>query len=369
VVFLTGVLSGRTLLSDMNNTTPADNVVLREAIAELQRCLPGHWTTSISVKTNDVAAARLTIKTPAGASAALAIGNKRQLDPKFASAFAETLKSTPADGFVVVAPFLGERTRDRLSAAGVGYVDLAGNMRVSLDRPTVFIQTRGAHKSPWSEPRVLRALDGRKACCVVRALCDDRPPFGVRALAARAGTDPGYVSRLLDLLDREELIERIVRGAVTAVDVPALIRRWAVDYRFEGASRRLAFSHPHGMPGALGRLRDETIPHALTARAGAAALLGTAFPGQAALYVDNPDRVARRLGLTPATYDAGLILIEPFDPVVFTGGSARDGLTFAAPSQIAADLLGSGTSGTGMAEAVMRKMWPGAALAKPAGER
>jgi hypothetical protein len=62
-------------------------------------------------------------------------------------------------------------------------------------------------------------------------------------------------------------------------------------------------------------------------------------------------------------------LIEPFDPVVFMGGSARDGLAFAAPSQIAADLLGSGPSGGGMAEAVMRQTWPGAALAKPAGER
>jgi hypothetical protein len=180
----------------------------------------------------------------------------------------------------------------------------------------------------------------------------------VRALAARAGTDPGYVSRLLDLLDREELIERIERGSVTAVDVPALIRRWAVDYRFEAANRRLAFTHPHGVPGALGRLRGETIPHAITARAGAAALLGTALPGQVALYVDNPDRVARRIGLHPATYDASIILMEPFDPVVFSAGSARDGLTFAAPSQIAADLLGSGPSAAPLAEAVLRKLRP-----------
>lgn len=356
--FLTPLLRGGTLLSVMNNTAPADNVVLREALEQLQRSLPGHWTTAISVKTNDVTSARLTIKTPAGASAALAIGSKRQLDPKFVPAFADTLKATPADGFMVVAPFLGERTRDRLSAEGVGYVDLAGNMRLSLERPTIFISTQGAHKNPWSEPRVLRALDGRKACAVVRALCDGAPPFGVRALAGLAGTDPGYVSRLLDLLDREELLERVPRGAVTAVDVPALIRRWAVDYRFETANRRLGFSHRHGVPGALGRLRGEPIPHAITGRAGAAAILGTAFPAQVAVYVDNPDRVARQLGLTPSHHEPSVVLVQPFDPVVFAGTTARDGLQFAAASQTAADLLGTAPAGGATAELVMQRVWP-----------
>jgi hypothetical protein len=330
----------------MNNTPPADNVVLREAIGELQRCLPGHWTTAIAVKTNDTTAARLTIRTPAGASAAVAIGSRRQLDPKLVAGFASALKAAPADGFLVVAPFLGERTRERLSAEGIGYVDLTGNMRLSLDRPTVFIQTRGASKDPWRQPRTMRSLDGVKACRVVRALCDQAPPWGVRALAARAGTDPGYVSRLLDLLDREELVERAPRGPVLAVDVAGLIRRWAVDYRFEEANRTAPFTHAHGVLGALGRLREQPSPHAITGRAGAAALSGGALPAEVTLYVDNLERVARRLGLTSAATArhqhgrAHLLLVEPFDGVVFEGAWERDGLRYAAPSQVAADLLG-----------------------------
>lgn len=41
---------------------------------------------------------------------------------------------------------------------------------------------------------------------MVRALCDSFPPLGTRDLARRTETDPGYVSRVLDLLDREDLI-------------------------------------------------------------------------------------------------------------------------------------------------------------------
>ena len=51
-----------------------------------------------------------------------------------------------ADAFVVIAPFLGPRTRERLADEGLGYVDLVGNMRLVLDRPTVFISSRG-----WSK--------------------------------------------------------------------------------------------------------------------------------------------------------------------------------------------------------------------------
>jgi hypothetical protein len=344
MVFLTPALSGMTLLSDMNNNAPSDNVVLRHAVEQIQRVLPGHWSTSVATKTNDVADARLTIKTPAGASAALAIGARRQLDPRLVSEVAGALRSAPADAHVVIAPFLGARTRERLAEEGIGYVDLVGNMRLVLDRPTVFISSRGDERSPWAVPRSSRSLHAPKACRIVRALADGDAPFGVRQLAAVAGTDPGYVSRLLDLFHREELVEREPRGPIVAVHVGRLIRRWAEDYHFGEAHRFVPVVHPHGVPGALARLRDSQVPHALTARAGAAALSGTALPGTVAAYVDNPERVAAILGaelIDATTGGANLLLIDPFDPFVFDGAWEASGLRYAARAQIIADLLGS----------------------------
>ena len=344
MVFLTAALSGMTLLSDMNNNAPSDNVVLRHAVEQIQRVLPGHWSTNVALKTNDVADARLTIKTPAGASAALAIGARRQLDPRLVTEVAGALRGVPADAHVVIAPFLGARTRERLAEEGIGYVDLVGNMRLVLDRPTVFISSRGDERSPWAVPRSSRSLHAPKACRIVRALADgDGAAFGVRQLAAAAGTDPGYVSRLLDLFHREELIERAPRGPILAVHHGRLIRRWAEDYLFGEAHRFVPVVHPHGVPGALARLRDSQIPHALTARAGAAALSGTALPGTVAAYVDNPERVAAILGAEPMDTASGanLLLIDPFDPFVFDGTWEASGLRYAARAQIIADLLGS----------------------------
>jgi len=378
---LTKVLSGMTLLSEMNNNAPSDNVVLRHAVEQIQRCLPSHWATNVATKTNDVAAARLTIKTPAGATAALAIGARRQLDPRLVPEVAGALRTAAADAFVVIAPFLGACTRERLAEEGIGYVDLVGNMRLVLDRPTVFISSRGDERSPWAVPRASRSLHAPKACRIVRALADGtfesgtlkgfpnppamvrgeqsspapHAPFGVRQLAAVAGTDPGYVSRLLDLFHREELIEREPRGPVAAVHLARLIRRWAEDYRFGEAHRFVALAHPYGVPGALARLRDAQVPHALTARAGAAALSGTALPGAVAAYVDNPERVAAIVGAEPADAGAGanLLLIDPFDPFVFEGTWEASGLRYAARAQIMADLLGSPPPGPAQAASLL----------------
>jgi hypothetical protein len=356
------VLPGRTLLSGLSNPAPSDNVVLRRAIEQIQSCLPRHWSTSLALKTNDAADARLTIETPAGASAALAIGARRQLEPRLVPEVAGALRTAAADAFVVIAPFLGARTRERLADEGLGYVDMVGNIRLVLDRPTVFIAARGEDKSPWAAARSVRSLHAAKASRLVRALCDSAPPFGVRQLAALAGTDPGYVSRLLDLFHREELVEREPRGPVSAVHVPRLIRRWADDYRFGEAHRFVPTAHPHGVPGALAALRDAGIPHALTARAGAAALLGTALPGVVAAYVDNPERVARIVGADEVQAGGNLLLIDPFDRFVLDGAWEQAGLRYATRAQILADLLGSPAPGPAQAAALLGETSaPGAA--------
>jgi len=335
---------------------PANNVLLRTAIDEIQSCLPSHWSTSVAVKTNDASDARLVIKTPAGANAAVAIASKRQLDPSLVPAAADALKTVAADGFMVVSPFLGARTRERLLARGIGYVDLAGNVRLALDRPSILIDRQGQERNPWAKTRDMRSLDGPKASRLIRALCDRSPPFGVRQLAARVETDPGYVSRLLGLLEREELVRRNQRGSIEEVDVPGLIRRWVTEYHFLAANRAL-LCHDIGGPRALlCRLREADIPYAVTGRASAAVLGHQPLPGVIACYVDNPERAARRLDLPAVRDGANVVLLEPFDRVVFAETWERDGVRHAAPSQIAADLLGSPAPGPQEAAALLGRL-------------
>ena len=120
----------------------------------------------------------------------------------------------------------------------------------------------------------------------------------------------------------------------------------------------MAFAHPHGVPGALAALRASGAPYALTARAGAAALLGTALPPVVTAYVDNAVRVAGLLGVEPMSLSGGgnLLLVEPFDPFPLEGTWERGGLTYAAASQIIADLMDSPAPAPDQAAALLRRM-------------
>ena len=155
----------------------------------------------------------------------------------------------------------------------------------------------------------------------------------MRQLAALAETDPGYVSRLLDLFEREELVRRNQRGSVEEVDVPGLIRRWATEYRFVEANRAV-LCHDIGGPRALlCRLRESDIPYAVTGRASAAVLAHQSLPNVVACYVDNPERAARRR-ICRRCATGNVVLLEPFDAVVFAETWERDGFRHAAPSQL-----------------------------------
>ena len=59
----------------------------------------------------------------------------------------------------------------------------------------------------------------------------------------------------------------------------------------------------------------------------------------AAFYVDNISEAAKLLQLRPTDAGANVLLIEPFDAVVFERTLVREGFVTVAPTQLAVDLL------------------------------
>lgn len=73
--------------------------------------------------------------------------------------------------------------------------------------------------------------------------------------------------------------------------------------------------------------------------------------------MDHIEDAAELLELRPADAGANVMLIAPRDQFVFERTVERDSVTYAAPSQIAADLLSS--PGRGAAEADTLTEWMG----------
>lgn len=344
----------------MRNTTVSGNTLLDRAVETVASRLPRGWRLSLRKPAGGrklVGDARLTLRAPDGRSAELIAEARQGLSPRQAAEAAALLASAGrqggADGTILISDYLSELSRIRLRAAGVNYLDLTGNAWIVIDRPALLIETQGADRNPAPDRRGSRTLKGGKAARIVRALCDVRPPTGVRELARLSATNAGYVSRVLTLLSSEDLVQREASGRVVQADWLNLIRRWSRDYSLVRTNRAVAYLAPRGI---------ETLSERLLEYEGTYALTGTlAVPKEASVaegravmcYVDEPERAAGFLEVRPADAGANVLLLTPFDTVVYDRARTEDGLRKVALSQCVADLLTGGGRGPAEADALL----------------
>ncbi len=337
----------------------SDNELVRLAAEEIGRLLPLGWRIEGSAiePRNSAVDGRAFIVAPDGRRAIVLIEAKRSLDPRGASELARRLGiELPGEAVIVVSPYLAASVRDRLKASGLGYVDLTGNARLTLSSPGLHLETTGADSDPNPSLRPTRSLRGPKAGRVVRVLCDSREPGGVRDLAAKTGLDPGYVSRILALLDREDLVERDPRGRILKVEWERLLRRWAQDVPFENRGQASSYLEPRGLPALLERLPQSRLRYVITGSLAASRLAPIAPPRLATLCVESLDRAAEEWSLRPAEAGGNVVLVLPTDDWVFAGAGEVAAIKYAAPSQVAADLLTSPGRGPAEAEELFRWM-------------
>ena len=221
-----------------DNLPPREILVVRRVEQFLAERLPSGWSLHAERDVR-VGRARLDLRaditSPTGENAVLAVEVKRRMEPRNVGRAAEQVLAmashdTPAAVPVVASSYLSPRSRELLESLGIGYMDITGNVRIEVSEPGLFIATSGADRDPWPQDDELQSLRGRGAARAVRAIIDRVPPFGVRDLAAATGTSAATLSRVLELLERDDVIARERRGPVLGVDWQAAIRRWAQDY-------------------------------------------------------------------------------------------------------------------------------------------
>jgi len=290
----------------------------------------------------------LSVAAPDGSTALQMVEAKRRAFPRDIDNWLRALKPVPAgSSYLLVTQFLSPRARTLLEQAGVNYIDTTGNILVRIERPSVLVSRQGADRDPAPGDEPVRSLRGGKAARVVRALCDYREPATSRAVAARAGVTPGYVSKIIGLLERDALVEREGRGParpITRVLWADLIRRWSADYRLLESNAARLFLAPQGVAGFLRDLagwvsRAPGGRYAVTASFAAAQRAPVAAPSLVVCYVDAPLGVAEKTGLVRATSTGNVYLCEPLDPIVFERTWSQGGTVYAALSQVAADCL------------------------------
>ena len=151
-------------------------------------------------------------------------------------------------------------------------------------------------------------------------------------------------------------MRRKERGYIESIDWAGTIRRWTQDYAFPASNSVRTCLEPRGLPVLLEKLRQLKEPYAITGSLAVPGETTVSGPRLGAVYVRDAATAVAGLELRSSDSGANVIIAEPFDRVVFERTSARDGLVYAAPSQVAADLLTSPGRGPAEAEALINWM-------------
>jgi len=126
---------------------------------------------------------------------------------------------------------------------------------------------------------------------------------------------------------------------VLSVDWKAAIRRWAEDYDQTNSNTAATFLGSRGIPSIEKKLQSAKLTYTATGAFAAQRFNPIAPARTATIYVDDVTGVADRLELRETEAGANVVLLEPFDPVVFERATTRDGLRCVSASQLAVDLL------------------------------
>jgi hypothetical protein len=331
--------------------------VLTAALKQIRTRLPDGWRLDLSDVPGDRwrPDALLSLVPPHGSAVTFVVEVKRSLVRRDLPALLEQLEGQIAalssarrhaadPRPFVVSRYLSQPLQDWLAERGVAYADATGNLRLTLNRPALFLRDVGATKDPWRGPgRPKGNLTGEPAARVVRALVDFAPPYSVPRVVELSGASTGPTYRVVDFLNEQSLLTRSDRGAIEQVRWRELLQRWSQDYGFLRTNAVTSWLAPRGLPTvakALTELSGEPPSRYAVTGSLAAQTWAPYAPARAAMiYSDDPTWLAGRLDLRPVDSGANVLLATPAYDVVYDRASAPNGLQVVAPSQAVVDLM------------------------------
>lgn len=322
--------------------------VERRVATRVRESLPATWQVTETFEPN-VGARRpdleIEIEAPDGRRARLVIEVKQVIERRDVARIGEQVRSLTTDSTdvpVVGARYLSPSVRGALTKEGLSYVDVTGNLRIESNSPAVFISWRGEDRDPWRRGRPRGTLKGEPAARVARALLDYRRDWRVRELIAASGASSGATYRVLEYLQREDLVEKI-GDLYRVTDWERLLREWSSDAAFRDTTRAMAFIEPRGVDYFLTKLtEDPRFPVAVTGSAAAREWASYAPAKAAIVYVSSIQETSEEWGLRSNAVAPNVVLLEPAtigDVPFRNSAKSAAGYPIAAPAQVAADLL------------------------------
>ena len=258
---------------------------------------------------------------------------------------------------IFMAPYISPKVAEICTLAGVGYIDLAGNCRLSFAQ--VYIQKQG-NPNPFPQKRDLRSLYSPKAERILRVLLSTpHKAWKMQELASEAAVSLGQAHNVKKLLANREWLRATTEGIVLSSPT-SLLAEWAENYDYRRHQIHDFYSFK---PIAdLEYLLAETctcaqLNYAFTGFSGAARLAPFVRYQRATAYVDNNlEKITSSLQLKSVASGANLSLLVPYDRGVFYKSQNIDNTKIVTPVQLYLDLKGYRGRGEEAAQTLLKEV-------------
>ncbi len=262
---------------------------------------------------------------------------------------------------LVAVLYMGEVGQRLCAEAGVNWLDLSGNAH--LDAPGLRVRIEGK-PNQFIRPGRPATVFAPKSARIARWLLihpDER--FSQQELAEATGMDKGFTSRIVQRLEKENLVARGADGTIRVRDANALLEAWREAYDFSKHTiirGHIAARSSDEIMRKLGKeFETAKLQHAVTGLAGA--WLATHFAGfrLVAFFIErHPNEDVRKaIGFREEASGENVWLVVPNDVGVFHGASQRDGIMCAHPVQVYLDLKNHPERSAEAAEQLRKELW------------
>jgi hypothetical protein len=245
---------------------------------------------------------------------------------------------------LVAVPYMGDVGRERCKQAGVGWLDLSGNARITAPGLQVHIEGK---PNRFKRPGRPSSAFAPKSARISRwLLLHAGHPATQREIAEATGMDEGFTSRIVARLEEDALIIREPDGRIRARDPDMLLDAWGEVYDFSKHDVLRGHIAARSGQSLLRRLADDLaghgIRHAATGLAGAWLLTRFAGFRTVTVYVHEPltPSLLERIGFREELRGSNVWLVVPNDEGVLHGALKRDGVQCVHPVQVYLDLKG-----------------------------
>ncbi len=262
---------------------------------------------------------------------------------------------------LIVAPYLSPERQRQCREAGVFYLDFSGNVFIAYKG--LYIERTG-FPNRFPEKRKGRGPFSDKASLILRAILANNGDrvWGVRELAKKIGIDPGFVSRMVNELEKRRYIARI-NSKIKLRNPKGIFADWVYEYNYKKNDEVGYFCLAEGPKEIMDKIRnipiETNIEYALGIHAGAGLIAPYATFYEVHIYIPNEvsmEYFVKQLELNEADDGANVLFLFPYyKHSAFYGAQTISGLKVVSDIQLYIDLYHYPLRGREQAEHLYEK--------------